>query len=165
VSTCIGVWASRSFGCCCRHGGPYFWLAYLGYPEPWQLLLGQGNQALDTGILGSAFLVWAPGGYCSSAASMGGTSFWVLGVLGPDFPHELWGVQSSGSAARLAQENQACKQWEFWSLISCKGFRECSSMVLLPGEPSLLACAFCYPWSPGSCLHRGTGFPAVSGWM
>jgi hypothetical protein len=35
-------------------------------------------------------------------------------------------------------------------------------VVLLPGELSLLACAFCYPWSSGSqgsCSPRGTGFP------
>jgi hypothetical protein len=42
-------------------------------------------------------------------------------------------VQLSGSAAP-AQENQACKQWEFWGLISHMGFRKHSSAVLLSGE-------------------------------
>jgi hypothetical protein len=66
----------------------------------------------------------------------------------------------------LAQESKAFGQQEFWGLISYMGFRELSLVVLLLGEPSLLACAFYYLWSSGShgtCLHRGTGFPGVSG--
>jgi hypothetical protein len=56
----------------------------------------------------------------------------------------------------LAQDSKDCGQQEFRGLISCMGFRELSSVVLLPGELSLLACAFCYPWSSGShaILHR-----------
>jgi hypothetical protein len=62
----------------------------------------------------------------------------------------------------LALESKACGQWE-----SCMGFRELSSVALLlvQGEPSLLACTFCYLWSGrshGSCLHRDASFPVMS---
>jgi hypothetical protein len=46
--------------------------------------------------------------------------------------------QFSGFAANSPLENQACRQRGFWGLISHIGFRECSSVVLLLGEPSLL---------------------------
>jgi hypothetical protein len=55
-----------------------------------------------------------------------------------------------------ARGNQTCGQQKFGGLISFMSFRECSTVVPLSGELSLLACAFCYPWSSGSygsCLH------------
>jgi hypothetical protein len=52
--------------------------------------------------------------------------------------------ECSPLALLLTLESKACGQQELWDLISSKGFRVVISVVLLPGEPSLLACAFCY---------------------
>jgi hypothetical protein len=91
-------------------------------------------------------------------------SLGAAGLLKHDFPLVLQGAQFSGTAAGSAQKNQACGQREFWGLIFCTGFMECSSVLLLPGKLSLLASIFCYLWSsmsPGLCLHSGTGFPGI----
>jgi hypothetical protein len=66
--TCIGVWASRSHGSCCRHRGPKSagsmspeaCLLVLGYLEPQQLLEVPRNPAFRQQEFWACFQAWAP---------------------------------------------------------------------------------------------------------
>jgi hypothetical protein len=101
--------------------------------------------------------------FCGTAACSEEPSLQTAVVLEPNFLHRLLEVQSYGAAAGSGEQSlQASGVPE---LVSHTGFRELSSVMMLLGEQSLLACTFCCPWSNGSlgtCLHRGIGFPVIS---
>jgi hypothetical protein len=60
----------------------------------------------------------------------------AVGVLEPNLPHGLLDTQTHHTASGLGEQS-----------LHVAGVLgpELNSVVLLPGEPSMLACAFCYP--------------------
>jgi hypothetical protein len=71
-------------------------------------------------------------------------------------------MQFSGADASWGK-NQARVQWEFWGLISHTGFRECSSVELLPprGLGGHLACLLVPSITCGAARDMGPAYTGV----
>jgi hypothetical protein len=129
-STCIAVWISRSHGSCCRQGG---------------------IKPLGSRSSGACF----PGVGSRRAVQWGEPSFRVAGALGPTSWHRLPGAMVA--AACLGEPSlQAVGVLGPDCQPGLPGAQSTASAASL-GEPSLLACEFCYLWSSRAVDPSYTG--------
>jgi hypothetical protein len=94
-------------------------------------------------------------GVMAAAACLGQQNLQAADIPGPDFLQGPQGVQFCWTAAHLGEPSQQVER--VLGPEPHTGFRELSSVALLLGELSLLACAFCYPWSNGTMGPAYTG--------
>jgi hypothetical protein len=139
--------------------GPGIYLCWdVGFQEPWQLLQAWENQAFRQ----QAF--W---GLLSRCELQEGSAVALQACGNQDFVSTCWHRLPGAMVADAGLREPSLLATRVLGPDFQPGLQEAqiSGAAAGSGEPSLLACGFCYQWSCGShasCLHRDTGLPGVS---